>query len=745
MIAISAYRKLFPKVDGVIGYVAMPGNVGDTLISVATLGLLRKWRIPHEEIDLNRLKNGKLPRHITRLYISGGGNMGDLYPQNKIIRNLACSKNRPVIVLPQTFTNVNENISRYEQVWVRERESLKMCPGARLAPDMAMYLKLDSRAGEARKPLGVFLREDKESRFPGHNSSYGDPVSLGTNIASYLELIVPYQHIVTDRLHFAIAAMLMSRKVTLLPNSYFKNRSMWETWLRKRGCHWANHPDQVDRVKSRRVNKLISPAESLQLPGIYKIKRTRGWRAIHGQMPNTDHWLINTGVAKYKIGRRSRVIWEALDQTRTCPELRAILKGKSGVNSFKLDKILNSNLRKLFSMGVIEITPVHRKSPASTCMPLGGNHGIPIEVTVSAPVRIEQDIYLFADIRRNGKLIPIWYRIDYRYAAYLSNTADNFLLSTLHVAMRSGSPLWLRGAAVTLESLTNIQQYQSVWSLWHKYIDEIAIHADIVEPESAGKSRKRRAITCFSGGVDSMFTLYNQTINAKNRYKLPLTDALLVHGFDITISEQFSFDDVQEKCQRVASDLNINLITIATNIRRLKMDWRKAHVAVAAGAMHLVSAPFTHGLVPSTLNYGILYPWGSTPLTDPMLSSATLKLASDGADYTRVGKIRAMKAWETGLRDLRFCSTAYPANHNCGKCGKCTTTAIMIVLAKVCRESIKPFPGHRRLALQLQRTKISRLDKSDFRDEMEDLEKLRDATITAPIWVHLLLRKLQRV
>ena len=709
----------------------MRGNVGDTLIEFATLALLRKWQIPHEVIDEDRLDSGKLPHHITQLFISGGGNMGDLYPHNQRIRELACSNNRPVIVLPQTFTNSNENTCRYEKVWVRESESIKLCPGAHLAPDMAMWLQLDARAGEARYSHGVFLREDAEGLFPDHHASYGDPVSLGSNIATYLEQIVPYRHIITDRLHFAIAAMLMSRRVTLLPNSYFKNRSMWETWLRDRGCFWADHIDQINEVRLRRVKKKLSRSESLQLTEKCQIKRAGEWRkatksSIGGH--NIEMW-----------GRTSRMIWDALDSPRTRAELDAILGAKEGINRFNLDQKMNGVLRKLFSRGVIEITLENAKSPNSTRLVLGGDYGIPMEITVNGQVRIGQDLYLFADVRRKRKTVPIWFRIDCSSANCLIKAADTFILSVLHIAMRSGTPLWVRDASVTPELLSNLQQYQRVWSVWDKKTSEISIHANAGAAHRA--PRTGRVITCFSGGVDSTFSLHNHTENDKNRYKLPLTDALLVHGFDIPIEDQASFDAVHRKCRRVTTSRGINLITMATNIRRLKMDWKRAHGAVSAGALHLISGPFTHGLIPSTLNYGILYPWGSTPLTDSMLSSATFKVNSDGADYTRVGKIRSMKNWETGIKELRFCSVAYPADHNCGVCDKCTMTAVMIRLANVHRDSIRPFPGNRRLALQLKRIKVSRLDKSDLRDETQTLDRLRSSLD----WAQLLIEKLRQV
>ena len=55
----------------------------------------------------------------------------------------------------------------------------------------------------------------------------------------YILLAARYETIFTNRLHFAIAGLIAGRKVTLLPNSYFKNKSIWECWLKDLGCLWS--------------------------------------------------------------------------------------------------------------------------------------------------------------------------------------------------------------------------------------------------------------------------------------------------------------------------------------------------------------------------------------------------------------------------------------------------------------------------------------------------------------------------
>ncbi|MEZ6066062.1 MAG: hypothetical protein R3B90_10215 [Planctomycetaceae bacterium] len=61
----------------------------------------------------------------------------------------------------------------------------------------------------------------------------------------YLRLAGRYAQIITDRLHFAVCGLLCSRRVILCPNAYHKNLGMWETWLHRLGCEWAETPDEA--------------------------------------------------------------------------------------------------------------------------------------------------------------------------------------------------------------------------------------------------------------------------------------------------------------------------------------------------------------------------------------------------------------------------------------------------------------------------------------------------------------------
>jgi exopolysaccharide biosynthesis predicted pyruvyltransferase EpsI len=178
-------------------------------------------------------------------FFGGGGNMGGLYPAAKAAREkgrtFATAKSVPFIVLPQSWTGPDAIVA--DQFFAREHESLKLCPAAILAPDLALAYRLEGETPPARHSEGWFFRKDAESlRAPPNNIS--DPTWLAKNSTEYISLAADYSVIHTDRLHFAIAAMIAQRETVLYANSYFKCRAIYDLWLRGRGCSWGELPPQ---------------------------------------------------------------------------------------------------------------------------------------------------------------------------------------------------------------------------------------------------------------------------------------------------------------------------------------------------------------------------------------------------------------------------------------------------------------------------------------------------------------------
>jgi hypothetical protein len=124
--------------------------------------------------------------------------------------------------------------------FVRDRDSLRLAPpGARLAPDLALAYQDEQQLPVTEESLGIFLRDDLEGI---HDQAGRDPTRECQTATQYVALASRYGVIVTDRLHFATAALVAGRQAILLPNRYHKNRSMYETWLRDLGCLWSDRP-----------------------------------------------------------------------------------------------------------------------------------------------------------------------------------------------------------------------------------------------------------------------------------------------------------------------------------------------------------------------------------------------------------------------------------------------------------------------------------------------------------------------
>lgn len=229
----SYQRTLGPYAGLRVGYLRADGNLGDWLIDAATRQLCESFQI--ELIDL--VANEPLPADLDLIFSAGAGNFGRY--QNEIDkRKWALKTGKPVVVLPQTGSGVAESCCPYEAVWFRDLRSLRFHPRGDLAPDLALAFE-GPQYPSLQRGVGLFLRRGWEETGDHDEHDLGDPAGLASTIEEYLQLAAAYDHVITNRLHFAIAALLQRRKVTLLPNSYHKNRSVWAACLWQFGCEWS--------------------------------------------------------------------------------------------------------------------------------------------------------------------------------------------------------------------------------------------------------------------------------------------------------------------------------------------------------------------------------------------------------------------------------------------------------------------------------------------------------------------------
>lgn len=251
------------------------GNYGDCLIRYGTIRFFEDMGLRYREYDMAKRTHkaaafGKgifdrlLQRHL--FVYSGSGAWADecSVGLKNVRRQIAANKN--IFVLPTTFQYFG--LPRDIPVFVRDRfESLKVVPNARFCHDMAFYLALvapgrflPNRVAPNRA-LGFAFRTDNEAREHGFATLKNnmDISALGTHSSDplvFLRLIDQFSEIATDRLHIAIGAILLGKRVWLAEGSYFKMRAIFNSSIK--GIF-----DNCDLVPDREIHALASGQKCL--------------------------------------------------------------------------------------------------------------------------------------------------------------------------------------------------------------------------------------------------------------------------------------------------------------------------------------------------------------------------------------------------------------------------------------------------------------------------------------------------
>lgn len=222
-----------------VDFYRFPGNYGDSLIWHGTKKLLSLFNISENYVEIPSQKSNNI------LFIDGGGNLVDYYSD---VRNFLIEKPDiydDIVILPHTIFGEKQvkalnNVSGKLTVFCREKVSFHFL-GERLTKakvclwhDCAFYNEF-SQTTKGEGILNAF-RSDKESfvqELPksNHDISYKGYAKKPLN--ELIDTMQKYEQVKTDRLHVAIAAALLGKRVELYPNSYFKNKAVFDYSLKR--------------------------------------------------------------------------------------------------------------------------------------------------------------------------------------------------------------------------------------------------------------------------------------------------------------------------------------------------------------------------------------------------------------------------------------------------------------------------------------------------------------------------------
>ncbi|MCF8261477.1 MAG: hypothetical protein K9J12_11940 [Melioribacteraceae bacterium] len=247
-------------------------------------------------------------------------------------------------------------------------------------------------------------------------------------------------------------------------------------------------------------------------------------------------------------------------------------------------------------------------------------------------------------------------------------STEAYIIMALLPAMKSGQDIVTEGD-VDSRFNNSLKTIQSIFINWlpHQQLRRFSLPNNIKQIEN--KTLSDRGLACFSGGLDSFYTLL------KN--KTQITDLLFIKGFGKDNEDPKITTKITNHIHSAAMELDKNVIEISTNLRPFLTKFfpsKIIHGAMLASIGHLFSGTFSSFFIPTSTTYNDLTPWGSHPLLDPLWSTNFLEVINDGSEADRIQKLRMVSEFEFVLNNLRVCNNKSDLWLNCGECEKCIRT-----------------------------------------------------------------------
>jgi hypothetical protein len=303
------------------------------------------------------------------------------------------------------------------------------------------------------------------------------------------------------------------------------------------------------------------------------------------------------------------------------------------------------------------------------------------------------------ELQSEGVLLSYWFDVPADIGPALPESGNPWAVLMLPLACYFGETLVIDRPVDRL-LYDNLLGLQNVWSAWYAEIKPVAIEARTltgIDRREVTIDPSTSSISSFSGGVDSLFTFFRHKDRVLGDGTALIDDLLCVGGFNTPMDD---FDRMRSDLEPFAARFGRRLVPILTNIRYGghaietpysigRWEERLAHGAFLAGIVHLLGR-HKEFIIPATAVYDGLYPWGSHPMCDPLLSSSNLRVVHDGASFNRIERTEFIMVQDGALPVLHVCARNDHRQGNCSRCQKCLRTMSTLDLLHV-RDQAKTF------------------------------------------------------
>jgi hypothetical protein len=247
--------------------------------------------------------------------------------------------------------------------------------------------------------------------------------------------------------------------------------------------------------------------------------------------------------------------------------------------------------------------------------------------------------------------------------------AEGFASAMLVPALRQKRNMVIE-AAVDERWLLNIYGAMKQFRKWWRY-PRISILATPRKSSSSEKGHK--TALCFSGGVDSFYSL----LCCGHR----IDYLVFIHGCDISLKDADRLDAYLPSLKAIAKETGTRLIIIRTNIREhnffRSVSWMRSFGGGLAAISHFM-ADIGKFIISASYSFEYLPDCGSHWKTDPLFSSSRVDIIHEGALASRIQKIYNISEHLMVRKYLRVCWEQRNELINCCQCEKCMRTMLSL-------------------------------------------------------------------